>query len=305
MTTELGSILAEVQSDSLPLSKEEFAAMKKAERDAVYGLSDQTALEVAGDEGKFQQYLDLQIQLRHASPELKNELYSESNALLVLAQKPNATRIADFDYWKDHGCFVKKNEKGISIIERGDDYIREDGSPGRSYDIKKVFDISQVDDSKLRQEPEPQYTERLLLKSLVAHAPVRIDLVEHVPDGYGAEYHAETDSISVQQGMKFHQTFRSLAEATATYYLTTGPDTQAQSQFSAHCAAYMLCKKYGVETSGFWFSDAPIVLKGMDAKEIKGELSQISDVAADISMHMEKTLEPPKRGERVLDAGAR
>ena len=304
--TELDNIVAEVQEESMPLSKEEFAAKKQAERDAAYALSDQTALEVTSDGGTFQQYLDLQGQLRHANPDLRNKLYSETNVLLVLAQKPDATQLGDYEYWQERGCRITSGPgSGIAIIERSKEYKREDDTIGRGYNVKKVFDISQVDARKLVQPPDPQYAERQLLKSLIAHAPVTVTLVDDVISDKGAIYEPQSGTILVQRGMEFPSTFRSLAEATATYYLTTGPDTQENPEFSAACTAYMLCKKYGVDTDSFWFDDAPEVFARMDAKEIKGELSQIRDVAADISMHMEKTLEPPNRGARTQDDRAR
>lgn len=40
--------------------------------------------------------------------------YSFGNVLLILSQKPDATRVAGFSTWKQMGRFVKKGEKGSS-----------------------------------------------------------------------------------------------------------------------------------------------------------------------------------------------
>lgn len=61
--------------------KEAWAAKKKAERDEVYALADATAEEVCADGGKFRDYLNVQANFRH---------YSATNALLILATKPDA-----------------------------------------------------------------------------------------------------------------------------------------------------------------------------------------------------------------------
>ena len=61
------------------LPKDEYAAKKKQERDDIFTLSDTTAMSVANDGGKFQQFLDVQSSFSR---------YSAVNALLVLAQKP-------------------------------------------------------------------------------------------------------------------------------------------------------------------------------------------------------------------------
>jgi hypothetical protein len=72
--------------------------------------------------------------------------------------------------------------------------------------------------------------------------------------------------------------------------LTTGPDTQADPAFSAYCVSYILCQKYGVDTQSFDFAGTPDVFDSMDAQEVKGELSQIRDVAETISGRMARQL---------------
>jgi hypothetical protein len=260
------------------LSKEDYAAKKKAERADVFALSDQTALYVAADGGKLHAFLDVQARL---------DRYSAVNALLVLAQNPAASRLGDFDFWKQQNCSVRPGQTAISILEPHS-YTKEDGSPGTGYNVKKVFDILQVDTRRLRNTPSPHLGERQLLGALISKAPVTIKGVEELPDDLGAQYDPETDSISVCKGMEFSDTFRAVAQELAYAELTTGPDTQANPHLSAYCASYLLCKKYGVDTQAFSFEGAPAVLESMEAQEIKGELSQIRDAAEDISGRMER-----------------
>jgi len=275
-----------------PLTKEEYAAGKQAERDDLYTLSDNTALEVAGDGGQFRQYLDLQSRC---------DRYSAVNTLLILAQKPEATRLGDFDHWKDRGGSVK-GQTGIAILEPHQ-YRKEDGSPGVGYNIKKVFDISQVNTSKMKpSKPAPTYTDRQILSALISKAPVKITGVDSLPGNAGAQTNPETGEISVRKGMEFSDTFRSVAQELAAADLTTGPDTQADPSFSAYCASYLLCKKYGVDTKDFDFKDAPGVFEGMDAQEVKGELSEIRDVANDISGRMARQLDAVSKPPKNQDA---
>jgi len=42
--------------------------------------------------------------------------YSIGNLMLIMLQKPDATRVAGFTTWKNLGRFVKKGEKGIAIL---------------------------------------------------------------------------------------------------------------------------------------------------------------------------------------------
>jgi len=277
------------------LTKEEYAEKKKAEREDTFALSDTMAMEVSADGGKFQQYLDVQA---------ANDRYSAVNTLLIMAKNPGATRLGTFDYWKKQNCSVKPGQTAIAILEPHD-YQKEDGSPGTGYNVKKVFDISQVDTRKLRVAPAPQFTDRQLLGALIPPKSPKfptVNGVDELPGDLGAKYDPETDSISVRKGMEFADTFRSLAQELSYADLTTGPDTQADPAFSAYCASYLLCSKYGVDKEGFSFDEAPSVFEGMDAQAIKGELSQIRDVAEDVSGRMARQLETQNKAPKNQEA---
>jgi hypothetical protein len=283
---------AEAQGDQR-LSNEEYAAKKKAEREAVYELSDNTAMEVAVDGDKFQEFLDVQAKFGR---------YSAVNALLITAQKPEATRLGDFDYWKNQGAYVSKGQTGISILEPGKEYQREDGSVGVSYNVKKVFDISQVDARKIKAAPAPKFTERQLLQALISKAPMKINGVTEIPDYLpddmrgenGAATDPKTGEIFVRKGMEFADTFSAVALELAYAEAVNDISDAAEPRFTAYCAAYMLCKKYGVDTRSFAFEDAPgtfDMIEGLDPQIMKHELSKIRDAADGVSGRMARQLD--------------
>ena len=274
------------------LSKEEYAAMKQTERDGLYALSDQTAQEVAGDGGKFQQFLNAQGKFLR---------YSAVNILLIMTQKPDATRLGDFDYWKSQGGFVKREQTGIAILEPHE-YTKEDGTTGIGYNIKKVFDISQVDARRMKITPPPSSDDRQLLRALIHKAPMKISGVEELPGDLGAMTNPETGEITVRKGMEFTDTFRSVSMELAAAVLSDSPNTQADPLFSAYCASYLLCTKNGVDTRGFNFADAPSVFGGLDAQGVKGELQQIRDAANDISGRMAKQLDAVQKAAKTQEA---
>ncbi|MDF1494556.1 hypothetical protein [Caproiciproducens sp. CPB-2] len=266
------------------LSKEEYAAKKKAEREEVFAQSDQTALEVAGDGGKFAQFLDLQARL---------DRYSAVNALLTFAKDPGASRLGSFDYWKRQNCSVKPGQTAIAILEP-QEYTKDDGTPGMGYAVRKVFDISQVDTRKLRNAPPHHYTERQILGALISKYPMKIIGVDDLPDNLGAMTSPDGD-ILVRKGMEFSDTFRAVAYEMAGAELATDPQLSPEQEFCAYSATYLLCRKYGVETREFNFDKVGGVFDGMDAQEIKGELAQIRDAAENISGRMERQLEAQQR----------
>ncbi len=272
--------------------KEAWAAQKKAERDEVYALADATAEEVCKDSGKFRDYLDVQANFRH---------YSATNALLILAFNKDARKLGDKDYWRDQGVYIKRQEFGrpIKIIESNGEYTRDDGSIGVSYNIKKVYDISQTT-SRIKAQPPVSYDERALLNALIYKHPVPIQSVDDLPDDMGALYDHDQKAIFVCRGMGASDLFYEVAKALAHAELamTSEDYSYSNADFKAHCVSYILCKEFGIETDNLSFSpadfDIPKELSEAEPQEIRTELAEIRDTAYDISARMARSLEQNK-----------
>ena len=274
-------------------SKDEYAAMKKGEREELYAWLDATAMSAAAEPAAFRQYLDVQSRF---------DRYSAVNALLVLSQKPNAERLGDLAYWRKQKVFIQKDEINdpIRILEPGDQYQREDGSIGTYFNIKYVYDISQAERKILPPAP-PKYTERQIIQALISKYPQKIMLVDELPDDRGAMTNQDGE-ILVRKSMAFSDTFRSVAYEMACLELTGGTELSPEQEFSVYSATYMLCKKYGAETGAFNFDNVGGVFAGMDAQEVKGELSLIRDAADGISKRMEQNLDAIQKAAKAQEA---
>lgn len=90
-----------ISQNNRHFDKEAWKQQKQEQREMVYSLIDDTAQAVAKDSTTLQKYLDVQSRFGR---------YSVANALLILAQKPDATRIADFDTWKEQGIYIRKKK---------------------------------------------------------------------------------------------------------------------------------------------------------------------------------------------------
>lgn len=260
------------------LTKEEYAAKKKAERDDLYALADEMAHEIMQDGDAFRGFLDVQARF---------DRYSATNALLIYAQNDKATRLRDFDGWKKQGVYVRRHETGISILEAGDSYVTEEGRTGYYYHVKKVFDIAQTD---AKRQPQVHYDDRLLLSALISKRPVPIEMAENVPNGAAYDYTRRT--VVVQRGMDGQDLFRcvSLAMARAELDQTEHADPQADA-FRGYCVSYMLCRKYGVDARGYDFSRLPESLRDVDSQTIRSELTDIRDTLQTMTGRMERALE--------------
>ena len=198
-----------------PFDKEAWAEKKQAERQSVYDLADTAAVKVGTDGSKFQSYLDVQTRFSR---------YSATNVLLILAQKPEATQLKDFNGWKEAGASIKRQQKGISILEPGEEYERADGSIGTSYNVKRVFDISQTtaramemlraaevrEDDDCYQSPLDELFERLEMKN-----------PDHIAVKYYKDYHSGSaktlKSIQITLAARLEKfNLSSLAALTAT-----------------------------------------------------------------------------------------
>lgn len=272
--------------------KEAWAAKKKAERDEVYALADATAEEVCADGGKFRAYLDVQANFRH---------YSTTNALLILATKSDARRLGDKDFWRDQGVYIKRQEfsRPIKIVESNGEYTRDDGSIGVSYNIKRVYDISQTT-SRMRAQPPVSHDARALLGALIYKKPVPIQSVDELPDGMSALYVPEQQAILVCRGMEANDLFCSVSKALAEAELVrAGDSTPETADFKAKAVSYILGKQFGVDVSRYAFDDIPADMQEADPQTLRAELSDIRDTAFDISARMARSLEQNKAPRNV------
>ena len=283
------------QQEETPFDKDAWAAKKQAERESVYAMIDDHVHDMGVDGGVFQGYLDVQARF---------DLYSVSNAILIAAQCPEATKLADFDTWKGDGVYVKRGQDAITILEPGKEYKKDDGSVGVSYNVKKVFDISQT---KANQQSVPAVArdERLLLKALMNNAPCRFAISNELPEGVNVAYHAESNVIYVRQGLDAPTIFRGVAQELARAHMDKGGIACESPDFTAYSVSYMLCRRNGVSVEGFSFDRLPESYAMMDAKALRAEAGVMRGVAGTITADMNRLFQAQEKAQKNRDGGAR
>ena len=273
-----------------PFDKTEWAAQKQAERKAAYELIDTTCDQMAADGDTFRQYLDVQGRF---------DRYSVNNAILVSAQKPEATQLKDYSSWKQSRIYVNKDAQKVTILEPSKEYTRDDGSKAVSYNAKVVYDISQTS-AKDRQEAKEPKTMRELVAAMIDASPVGFQPVEELE--VPAFYDGSQQVIFVRQGLSEEQLFVSMSkEVAAAVFDFKHNESRDASEFKAYCVAYMVSSRYGVDTRGFSFDKLPKEFTEMDTQVFKGELGSMRDVLGEIQGDMYKSMEknkPPKSKEQ-------
>lgn len=265
-----------------PFDREAWVEQKKQARDKAYAMIDDTALRMESNSELFQTYLDVSARF---------DRYSVGNAILVTAQKPDATRLAAFETWKENGAYIRKGAIAVSILEPGDEYTKADGTTGVRYNLRRVFDISQT--SAKQKAAAPQTVDsRMLLKALIHDAPCKFEITDDLREGVNAIYRPENRTIYVRRGMEAPDLFRAISYELAHAHLDQGEGyRRSDSAFPAYCISYVLCKRYHIAEDKFRFERMPEGMSAMEAPEFRAILQEIRDTANDISLNMNKTLD--------------
>ena len=275
------------------LSPQEWAEKKQLEKEAVYQLIDSTAEEISENPDKLKAFLDVQARM---------DKYSSANALLIYSQLPEATRLKDFAGWGEDNVRVKKGAKSISILEPVE-YTKSDGSQGISYNVKKMFDVSQTNGKK---QPAPSINRDTedIVAVMVDTSPVNVELSDEMPQpGMGAFYKNEDQTLYIQRGFDDSvKLVQNIAQELAFAHLSIQSDSYSRREmgFKAVCVGYMVCKKLGIDTKSFAVNRVPSDWKDMDAKAVRAELTQMRSALGEITTRVTDELYRQKQ-ERSKD----
>ena len=270
-------------SNQPKLSKEEYAEKKKAEKERVYQMVDDTAMQIVNDPEKFRAFLDTQSRM---------DRYSAANALLIFNQLPEATQLKDFDDWGKDNVKIVKGAKSISILEPVE-YARQDGTTGISYNVKKMFDVSQTNG---RQTPAVSVNRdpKALITTMLDACPVEVEATNELPyPNMAAFYNNEKQTLYVKRNVGDSVAVaQCVAQELGHAQLSINSDTYSRRDmgFQAVCIGYMLCKKYGVDTQNFAINRIPEELKNKEPKEIRAELSKTRNAMSEINSRISEEL---------------
>ena len=261
------------------LSKEEYAAQKKQEREEIWGMIDGKAQEVFQNGDSLKGFLDFMGQCK---PQRTDNLF------LLYAQNPEIRQVKTFEKWKEEGKVVKTGSKGYNFIV-GQEY-EKDGVIQQGYSIQKAYDISQIR-TKQPEEAEPKPMDQLM-EALLTDSEVRIQIADNLPEGIQAQYIPKQRTVYVRNGMDENTTFHAVNRELACAVLDQhdGNYVRKKVNAQAYCAAYVIGKRYGAEVSGFQFGKiAEMQANGQkDPQELRGFLNDVRQAAYTIRNHMER-----------------
>ena len=187
----------EEQAVEQRLSKEEYAAMKKQQREEVWAEVDAQAQAVFQNGESLKGFLDFMAQCN---------TQKTPNLLLIYGQNPQATVVKSYDYWKKEHRSPKAGVHGYTYMVSTE--YEKDGEMRTGYTISKGFDISQMSGKPLEERPQRSMEE--LIHAVLKDQPVRMQIADNLPEGIQAQYIPKQRTVYVRNGMDENTTFHAV-----------------------------------------------------------------------------------------------
>ena len=196
--------------------------------------------------------------------------YSWGNALLIAAQRRDATRVAGFHSWLRLGRHVRKGEHGIAILapvvprlrvvdaDSGDE--RWVAGRPHAFRVAHVFDVSQTDGEELAPppvtrleggDPKDWYTQ---LRD-VAHSLEFTVEEDYLPDDVNGDCNHALRQIRIEVRNGQRQQVKTLAHELghAILHADRAGLCREQAELEAESVAYVVCAGLGIDTSEYSF----------------------------------------------------
>ena len=241
-----------------PYNKNNNWKEQNKKRSEAYKKIDDMSFKISKDGNMFEQYLNVLCRF---------EKYSVGNCMLILETEPNAMQIKEKQDWIDRGYELIQDAKSMTILEPN----KANGKV--YYNPKEEYDISQTN-APIPEERE--YTDRDILLALFKDCKAEREVVDVLPNGNkGAEYVESENKLYMCRGLKSDYLLKTVIQEIARMEMQEVENGEMK-EFKTYCTSYMICKKYGLETSQFDFSNLPNDLSSREkGKDIRIELDDI------------------------------
>ncbi len=224
--------------------------------------------------------------------------YSFGNALLILVQRPDATRVAGFRTWLKLGRAVRRGEKGIAIFapmrirprEESEDAGSASGDGGGGEDrtilrfrVVHVFDVSQTDGDPLPEPASVGGDPGLCMDRLLAFIAAQDIAVDYEDLPLGVQGLSRGGRISLRAGLDPAEAFSVAVHELAhelLHHRGERPESRTVRETEAEAVAFVVCHAVGLDTNTA-ASDYIQLYQGT-TETLAASLDRIQRTAADI-----------------------
>lgn len=251
--------------------------------------------------------------------------YSPTNAAWIVAQAPEATKVASYRTWQQIGRQVRKGETGIAVFHpkpywldpATGDRVRPPATTAAraryeqriGFGVGHVFDIAQTDGDPLPElgRPAPDHAPAALaghLERWCAEQNVTLESRE-LPAGLYGYYHRDRDQIVLAKGLTDGERIATIAHELAhrqdpellqahtsgdrRYYAHNRADCEAVAEAAAHA----ISARFNFDITGH--------AAGYIASWVNGDVDRLSVLHQRVGK-VTATLLPPDQLDLALDA---
>lgn len=262
---------------------------------------------------KYKEYLDVMSKFHN---------YSSNNIGLILMQKPDATKVAGFNSWKNNfKRFVNKGEKGIAILapapykktievdkidsNTNKPILNTDGTKEKEkkeitqnyFRVVYVFDVSQTNGEALPElatrltDEVKDFDDLFLVLKNVSEFPIEYEDIQSSANGYCDPVNKR---IAIKEGLGEAQiiktTIHEIAHSILHSDLKNKEKDSSTREVEAESIAYVVSNILGIDTSSYSFGYVGGWSKDKELTQLKSSLDTIQKTAHDLISNIEKEL---------------
>ena len=217
--------------------------------------------------------------------------YSFNNVMLVMLQRPDATRVAGFQTWRSMGRFVKKGEKGIRIMVPYRTKVSPENDESdpfyviRGFGIGVVFDLAQTEGKPLPdglpiREPEGEHGEaERIMTALTQHVVAEgVTIVREGIERHRGYWHPARREIGIRSDLTGISAAKTLAHEVAHFLADhRGNVAREDAETVGESAAYVTLMHQGIDTGEYSFGYIAGWAKDMDV--FRRNLSEVQKIS--------------------------
>ncbi|MBO5524716.1 MAG: hypothetical protein J5986_13785 [Roseburia sp.] len=246
----------------------------------LFAQAEEVIRQTFDDEKGMRDYLDFRFRVPG---------YSVHNTAMMKAQRPEAQLAGSFQYWKEHGLYIRRGEQGMAILApvKG-----ENGNT--AFTLRYIFDLNQTNadeekknemlsQGKSESAKENDYDSLFsAIYETAAENKLKISFLgENSSEKTGEVYYKDNTVFLTQTGEMSKQVEQVIRLLSMALLERKEKWTSMQVRLQADIAQYLLCKSYGLDTSQIHFQELlqrdVRTMKITEKKKLLGDAFAVAD----------------------------
>jgi hypothetical protein len=231
--------------------------------------------------------------------------YSIRNTILILSQCENATRVTDYDKWKELGRYVKRGEKGIAIFIPSKVKIKKNDIEQTliKFHITYVYDISQTNGESLPEICNKKLDGNIdnfemMFNAIKKISPYKI-VFEQFDDKAKGYCDYKNKKIAIRMGLNDNQIIKTLIRKFSNCVIYGEEKNKELQKIEAESTAFIVSNFFGIDTSDYSFEYVANWCKDLKTEEIQQTLENIQSTANQIINSISEEIKILEKGKNL------